>query len=145
MNDLFNVPTNYMKIVIIEDEVELSLLIQNYLKKQIHSASNSLIKTATTIEDGLHFIEEMHPDWVFLDNNLPDGKGINIIDKIKKSNTSTIIMMSAMNNIREEAFRHGVDYFIDKPISFVAIQRILNEIGFVKNGVKSDSIKKSPN
>ncbi len=125
-----------MKIVIIEDEVELGHLIQNYLRKKMQQNSTNLIRTATTIQDGLHIIGELSPDWVFLDNNLPDGKGINIIEEIKSTNASTIIMMSAMSNIREEAIRRGVDYFIDKPISFVAIQKILNENGFAKNGVK---------
>jgi len=122
-----------MKIVIIEDEVELGHLIQNYLKRKFQNTSSSMIKTATTIKDGLHWINEIQPDWVFLDNNLPDGKGINIIEDIKSVKPSIIIMMSAMSNIREEAIRRGVDYFIDKPISFVAIQTIINESGFSVN------------
>lgn len=123
-----------MKIVIIEDEAELGHLIQIYLKKKFRHSSSNLIKTATTIEDGLSIIYEINPDWVFLDNNLPDGKGINVVEQIKDANTSILIMMSAMSNIREEALRRGVDYFIDKPVSFVAIQKILNEKGFTKNG-----------
>jgi two-component system, OmpR family, KDP operon response regulator KdpE len=123
-----------MKIVIIEDEVELGHLIQNYLKRKFqNNNSSNTIKTATTIKDGMHWINEIQPDWVFLDNNLPDGKGINIIEDIKSMRPSVIIMMSAMSNIREEAIRRGVDYFIDKPISFVAIQTIINESGFSAN------------
>lgn len=72
------------------------------------------------------YIEEIHPDWIFLDNNLPDGKGINVIEQIKQSHSSRVIMMSAMSNLKEEAFRRGVDYFMDKPISFVEIRRILS-------------------
>jgi two-component system, OmpR family, KDP operon response regulator KdpE len=117
---------NLMKVVIIEDEVELGHLIQNFLRKKIHSKVPNLIKTATTIEDGLYYISEIHPDWIFLDNNLPDGKGINIVENIKKNTQSRVIMMSAMSNLKDEALRKGVDYFMDKPISFVEIQRILN-------------------
>lgn len=116
-----------MRVVIIEDEVELGHLIQNFLRRKIHSKSPNLIKTATTIEDGLYYISEIHPDWIFLDNNLPDGKGINIIENIKKNTSSRVIMMSAMSNLKDEALRKGVDYFMDKPISFVEIQRILND------------------
>jgi len=115
-----------MKIVIIEDEIELGQLIQNFLRKKILESPN-LVKTATNLHDGLLFIDELHPDWIFLDNNLPDGKGINIIEQIKQSHSSRVIMMSAMSNLKEEAFRRGVDYFMDKPISFVEIRRILGE------------------
>lgn len=114
-----------MKIVIIEDEIELGQLIQNFLRKKILESPN-LVKTATNLHDGLLYIEEIHPDWIFLDNNLPDGKGINVIEQIKQSHSSRVIMMSAMSNLKEEAFRRGVDYFMDKPISFVEIRRILN-------------------
>ena len=48
-----------------------------------------------------------------------------VIEQIKKSHSSRVIMMSAMSNLKEEAFRRGVDYFMDKPISFVEIRRIL--------------------
>lgn len=116
-----------MKVVIIEDEVELGHLIQIFLRKKIQKELPGQIKTATNLYDGLLYIDEIHPDWIFLDNNLPDGKGINVIEKIKESHASRIIMMSAMSNLREEAYRRGADYFMDKPISFVEIQRILNE------------------
>ena len=115
-----------MKIVIIEDEVELGQLIQNFLRKKISETPN-LVKTATNLHDGLLYIDELHPDWVFLDNNLPDGKGINVIEQIKQLHSSRVIMMSAMSNLKEEALRRGVDYFMDKPISFVEIRRILGE------------------
>lgn len=113
-----------MKVVIIEDEVELGQLIGNFLRRKIKV---STVKTATTIHEGMIYIDEIHPDLVFLDNNLPDGKGINIIEDIKRTGDLRIVMMSAMTNLREEALRKGVDFFIDKPISFVEIQKILNE------------------
>ncbi|GHB77739.1 response regulator [Persicitalea jodogahamensis] len=113
-----------MKVVIIEDEVELGQLIGNFIRRK---ATTNTVKTATTIHDGLLYVEEFHPDLVFLDNNLPDGKGINIIGDIKRMGDLRIVMMSAMTNLREEALKKGVDFFIDKPISFVEIQKILNE------------------
>jgi len=113
-----------MKVVIIEDEVELSHLISNFLRRK---AKATTVKTATTIHDGMLYIDELHPDLVFLDNNLPDGKGIDMIGRIKQTGKLRIVMMSAMTNLREEALKRGVDFFIDKPISFVEIQKILNK------------------
>ena len=99
-------------------------LIGNFLR---HKAKASMVKTATNIHDGMLYIDELHPDLVFLDNNLPDGKGIDMIGQIKQTGKLRIVMMSAMTNLREEALKRGVDFFIDKPISFVEIQKILNE------------------
>jgi len=36
-------------------------------------------------------------------------------------------MMSAMTNLREEAFRKGADFFLDKPISFVEVKKIISK------------------
>jgi response regulator of citrate/malate metabolism len=117
-----------MTIVIIEDERDLGILMRNFLVKQLNSDSPAIIKLATSLSEGLHCIKQMKPDWVFIDNNLPDGKGINEIQGIKtfgdKPNHTRVVMMSAMTNLREEAFRNGADFFLDKPISFVEVQNL---------------------
>ncbi|HEV7350508.1 response regulator [Telluribacter sp.] len=117
-----------MRIVIIEDEVDLGILIQNFLLRQVKMKSPSTtIKVATTIGEGLAIVNELKPQWLLLDNNLPDGKGINEIENIKQNSLGIqIIMMSAMSNLREEALKKGADYFLDKPISFGEITRIIN-------------------
>ena len=115
-----------MNIVIIEDEVDLGILIQKFLLRQVKAKSpDTTVKVATTISDGLTYVNELKPQWVFLDNNLPDGKGINEIETIKALGIR-IVMMSAMSNLREEALKKGADYFLDKPISFVEITKIIN-------------------
>ena len=115
-----------MNIVIIEDEVDLAILIQKFLLRQVKAKSpDTTVKVATTISDGLTYVNELKPQWVFLDNNLPDGKGINEIETIKALGIR-IVMMSAMSNLREEALKKGADYFLDKPISFVEITKIIN-------------------
>ena len=117
-----------MTIVIIEDEKDLGILMRNFLVKQLNTETPANIKLTTSLTEGLHCIKQMNPDWVFLDNNLPDGKGINEIQGIKAfgegPNHTRVVMMSAMTNLREEAFRNGADFFLDKPISFTEVQNI---------------------
>lgn len=122
-----------MTIIIIEDEKELGMLIRNFLQKQLKPHIPSTIKVFTSLNEGMTCIKEIHPDWVFIDNNLPDGKGINEIENIKNSqdddHQTKIVMMSAMTNLREEAFKKGVDYFLNKPISFSEVQSIFHQNG----------------
>ena len=122
-----------MNIVIIEDEVDLSTLMKNFLVKQLKIKTPDVtVSVAHTMTEGLNFIDNLHPDIIFLDNNLPDGKGINKIEEIKlKSqyfNSVKIIVMSAMTNLKEEALFKGADYFLDKPISFKEVNKIINTI-----------------
>lgn len=122
-----------MIIVIIEDEHELGMLIRNFLQKQINPNVQSTIKLFTSLNEGVNYIKETQPDWIFIDNNLPDGKGINEIENIKTSQNGNkptkIVMMSAMTNLREEAFKKGVDYFLNKPISFTEVRTIFQQHG----------------
>ncbi|MCE7064417.1 response regulator [Dyadobacter sp. CY326] len=126
-----------MKIVIIEDEKDLGVLMRNFLVKQLNIKSpDASVKVAASLLEGLECINSMKPDWVFIDNNLPDGKGINEINRIKNTNPeigARIVMMSAMTNLREEAFREGADYFLDKPISFVEVKNILTNGSSARN------------
>ena len=118
-----------MRIVIIEDEKDLGILMRNFLMKQFNiEEPGSTVEVAASLSEGRNYIKQINPDWIFMDNNLPDGKGINEIQRIKEQSTSKnhvrIVMMSAMTNLREEAFRNGADFFLDKPISFTEVQNI---------------------
>lgn len=117
-----------MKIVIIEDERDLGVLMRNFLVRQLNIKTPEVaIKVVASLIEGLDCIRDMSPDWIFIDNNLPDGKGIHAIRQIKEVHTDkkmNVVMMSAMTNLKEEAFRNGADYFLDKPISFVEVKNI---------------------
>lgn len=121
-----------MNIVIIEDEHELGVLMRNFIVKQLSiKLPDQIVKIATSISEGLTYVRKLKPELVFIDNNLPDGKGIQTLSVIKElggaNNSPTLVMMSAMTNLREEALRNGADYFLDKPISFVEVSRIIQE------------------
>jgi len=115
-----------MKIVIIEDEVELGALIRNFIRNQAKNQETlPTVILSTNLFDGLQQVNDVQPEWIFLDNNLPDGKGINEIKTIKTLVKNTrVIVMSAMTNLREKAIENGADYFLDKPISLKAIRTI---------------------
>lgn len=118
-----------MKIVIIEDEVELGALIRNFIRNQAkNEGSPPTVILSTNLIDGLQQVNNVQPEWIFLDNNLPDGKGINEIKNIKNLvKNSRIIVMSAMTNLREKALENGADYFLDKPISLKEIRTIFTQ------------------
>jgi len=58
------------KVLIIDDEKDFGLLM-----KKFFTATPYDLYLAHSIEDGLKILEEEKPDYIFLDNNLPDGYG----------------------------------------------------------------------
>ncbi|SEI74625.1 Response regulator receiver domain-containing protein [Dyadobacter sp. SG02] len=120
-----------MKIVIIEDERDLGVLMRNFLVRQLNIKNpEGNVTVVASLTEGLDCVRNMSPDWIFIDNNLPDGKGVQAIRQIRAVHPGKhpkVVMMSAMTNLKEEAFRNGADFFLDKPISFVEVKNIFTK------------------
>lgn len=58
------------RILIIDDDREFVLIVTTLLTQKNHT-----VFSAHTIEEGIAKIEEKHPDFIFLDNQFPDGQG----------------------------------------------------------------------
>ncbi len=109
------------RVLIIEDETELSGLIKFFLSKKLYE-----VTCAENISSAVSLLRSNFFDTIILDNNLPDGKGLDIIPIINcTQNKPKIIAMSALQ-IREEAFIAGASYYIEKPISLAEIYLLLN-------------------
>lgn len=57
-------------MLIIDDEKDFCLLLKTYFSRKNHE-----VYFANSLADGLQVLQNIHPDVVFLDNNLPDGLG----------------------------------------------------------------------
>jgi DNA-binding response OmpR family regulator len=107
--------------LIIDDEEDICILLSTYLRKKNFDAHYSM-----TLQDGLKKLKELHPSILFLDNNLPDGSGIDTVPEIRDLYPQLkIIIISAMTTLKERAFANSADAFIDKPISFDNIQQLI--------------------
>ncbi|MBL7814042.1 MAG: response regulator transcription factor [Saprospiraceae bacterium] len=108
------------KVLIIEDERELSELLKRFLIKKQYE-----VTCVENLNQAMHALHMYLFDTIILDNNLPDGKGIDIIPTIHASqNKPTIIAMSALH-IRDEVLNAGASYYIEKPISTAAIYQLM--------------------
>ena len=80
-----------------------------------------VVGTARNGEDICKIIKEKEPDVVLLDIVMPNLDGLGVLDKIKQDKTvkkiPTFIMVSAIgqDQVTEDAFNLGADYYIMKP------------------------------
>ncbi len=58
------------KVLIIDDEIDLCLLMKSYFLRK-----NYEVYIAHTLVEGIHRLNEIIPDYLFIDYNLPDGLG----------------------------------------------------------------------
>jgi DNA-binding response OmpR family regulator len=114
---------NASRILIIDDEIEVCLLLSHYLSKK-----NWEVEYATTIAEGMEIFQRIKPPVIILDNNLPDGYGIDNIGIFREFDPDVIvILMSARSDLKEDALERGANIFMEKPISFAILNTFLEE------------------
>lgn len=102
-----------MKLLVVEDEKELSKSIATYLKQE-----NYLCEIAPDFKTALDKTESFDYDCILLDISLPDGNGLNVLKELKANNkTDGVIIISAKNSIddRIAGLNLGADDYLAKP------------------------------
>lgn len=102
-----------MKILIIEDELDLQRNISQYLM-----AEGNLCTMATTYFEALERLGSYEYDCILLDLTLPDGEGLQILNYLKRMDRKEgVIIVSARNSIDQkiEGLSLGADDYLIKP------------------------------
>lgn len=108
------------KILIIEDEIELSGLLKRFLIKK-----HCDVVCAENINSAKAYIFGDSFDVVILDNNLPDGKGFDLIKTIKMAQKSPIIIAMSALQAKDEALNAGASIYMEKPIKISQVYDVL--------------------
>jgi two-component system alkaline phosphatase synthesis response regulator PhoP len=101
-------------ILIIEDETELVKVLKDYLKN-----AGFTIETAYRGDSGLALWDQVNPDLVLLDLNLPGLDGLDVAKEIRRKSNTPIIMLTARVEEMDQliGLELGADDYITKPFS----------------------------
>lgn len=102
-----------MKILIIEDEIELLIAISNFLTKE-----NFICELADNFRKADEKLSIYEYDIVLLDITLPDGNGLFLLQTIKKQQKRAgVIIISAKNSLDDKinGLDLGADDYLTKP------------------------------
>ena len=132
------------KILVVDDETEISELIALYLSKNGYS-----VITAYTGYSALDLVAKHNPDLVVLDIFLPDIDGLELCQEIRKKSDAPVIFLSCKSEETDKilGLAVGGDDYITKPFSpgelIARIKAHLrrNRISSVKKEQKSDTIE----
>lgn len=112
------------KVLLVDDEVDICLLLSGILRKEGFHTSYAL-----SLSDAVRKLGKETFEVVFLDLNLPDGVGYELIPAIlRKWNGTKIVVVSAYDSEQEKARKEGADYFIAKPFRKDEIILALKEL-----------------
>ncbi len=103
-----------IKAVIVDDEINNQELISNLLKSYVENIN--VVGLANSVESAYKTISEQNPDLVFLDIQMPDGTGFDLLKKFEKINFK-IIFVTAHQEFAIEAFKYSAVDYILKPLA----------------------------
>ena len=110
------------KVLIIDDEKDLCLLLKEYFQNK-----NYEVTTASTLSDCKAIIDQVHPDILFLDNNLPDGTGWQYAPVIASRFHSIYVVMMSAFHPEIPAMPATARYcVIEKPIGLADLDKLLS-------------------
>ena len=113
---------NPITIIIIDDEPDLCFLLSGML-----SSYGYQVSYFHTLKTGIEAATTGHPDWVIVDNNLPDGLGWEGANEILKVHEDThLVKISANPDSPRTDNRYNVHYLI-KPIRVQSIVGLINQ------------------
>lgn len=111
----------YSSIIIEDDETaseSLKLLIKKNAKEFLVEAQ------CETVADAVKAIDAINPDLIFLDIDLPDGKGFDVIEKTKRRNYK-IIFTTSFDKFAVQAFKVSALHYLLKPIDKNALSEAI--------------------
>tara|TARA_R100001369_G_scaffold29172_4_gene52560 strand:+ start:36020 stop:41959 length:5940 start_codon:yes stop_codon:yes gene_type:complete len=129
-DDRDNLKTSEYSLLVINEDKEFAKLV-----KRIVSKYGIKLVVATDGKEGMKLAAKFQPNGILLDENLPDIKGLVVLDHLK-FNLNTrhipILYMSAKDQ-RREAYNMGAMDFSKKPISEKDLDRAIQKIEKLHN------------
>ena len=130
-----------IRTVIVDDEQRAINLLQRLIV-ETNTNNVEVIKTANSVEEGYKVITQIEPDLVFLDVEMLDGTGFNLLEKFKDISFE-VIFTTAYDKYAIDAFKHNAIDYLLKPIDIDDLNRALLKIKKIssKEDFENNSIK----
>ena len=118
-----------IRTLVIDDESAFIGNLESILASR--QSSVALVGDARGVEDGLQKIDLLEPDLVFLDIQMEDGTGFDLLERVERKDFK-VIFVTAYDQYAIEAFRFSaVDYLLKPVVStdlWEAVDRAVVEI-----------------
>ena len=113
-------------ILLIEDEPTLARNICIYLERE-----GLVVESASSGEVGLQRLEQIAPQLVILDYNLPGINGIQVLQEImQKAPRTRVIMLTGAGSeqIAVDALKGGASDYLRKPVELAALRMVIERV-----------------
>lgn len=102
------------RALLVDDESKSRTALRSFLSK--YCPTIDIVGEAEGVKSGLEKIEELTPDVIFLDIEMNDGTGFDLIEQLPAINCE-IIFVTAFNQYAIKAFRYSAIDYLLKPVN----------------------------
>ncbi|MEL7161967.1 MAG: response regulator, partial [Bacteroidota bacterium] len=103
-----------MRAIAVDDDTQMHQLLRDSLS--IIDADVDLLACASTKASGITLIEQHEPDLLFLDIDLPDGTGFDLLEGLSDYGKYLIIFISGHGEHGRRALEFEALDYLDKPL-----------------------------
>ena len=112
------------KVLVVEDDGEMGLVLDMIL-----SGKNIQLDYVNCLLSAEEYLKNQEPAVILLDNQLPDGLGVDFISYLKKKYPAIkIIMISGLGSARDVALANGAEVFFEKPFALEEFEKALSSL-----------------
>lgn len=129
-----------IRFVIIDDDVSIRKIIRNIITE--HSLGTVVAECADGLEAEKAIID-CRPEIAIVDLLLPGQDGVELIKKLRAQPLPTSFIMiseSRSQPMVTQAYQHGIEFYIHKPINVWEIVTVINRVGESRNLKKAISL-----
>jgi len=110
------------RVLVVDDEEEFCKFLSDYLKER-----GCAVELAYDGMQAKDLLEKKKYDYIFIDCNMPELTGVELLKVIKERNPSAKKVMVSAYQLIDEGFAKdlGADIFLTKPVSLEAIREIV--------------------
>lgn len=120
-----------MKILIVDNEKEVRGLLKDMIASI--SANAYIVEEAEGVETGLQKINIFQPDVIFLDVEMNDGTGFDLMNRVSNP-AFQLVFTTAHNKYAVQAFKcSAIDYLL-KPVDFTELENSLQKAAAAISG-----------
>lgn len=114
-----------MKAVIIDDEPRAVQILEMVVGEYCNGLS--IAGTATTIASAIEKIKLLKPDLIFLDIEMPDGSGFDVLTAFPERSFE-VVFVTAYNHYALKAIKYSAADYILKPVDIEEVKAAIEKI-----------------
>ncbi|GLR16353.1 LytR/AlgR family response regulator transcription factor [Portibacter lacus] len=124
---------------IIEDEIRNQQLLSHMISNSCPEIN--IIGVLEGVQESIDFIKEQKPEIIFLDIQLKDGSGFDILNALEEKDQPKIIFTTAYDQYAIDAFRYSAVNYLLKPIDDDELISSVKKVVETKGKVQLSNIR----